>query len=136
MPQKLTPEIIQAAIAGFEMHKSQIDARISELRSVLGGERTGAAEKSEVKKPRKKRSLAVRRKMAAAQRARFAKLKQASEPAEAKVAKPKKRKLSAAGRKNIVEATKRRWAAVKAAKAAKEAETPTPAKKAGRKTAA
>jgi hypothetical protein len=56
--------------------------------------------------------------MALAQRARFAKLKQGSEPAQSVTAKPKKRKMSAAGRKAISDATKKRWAAVKAAKQA------------------
>ena len=71
--------------------------------------------------------------MALAQRARFAKLKQGSEPSQAESAKPKKRKLSAAGKKNIIEATKRRWAAIRAAK---EAGKPAVAKTAGRKKGA
>jgi hypothetical protein len=84
-------------------------------------------------KPRKKFSAAVRRKMALAQRARYAKLKQGSEPTQVETAKPK-RKISAAGRRNIIEATKRRWAAVKAAK---QAGKPAVAKKgAAKKTAA
>jgi hypothetical protein len=133
MKQKFASEIILAAIAGFELQKSQIDSQISELRSMLDTDRTGPAEESWTIKPRKKRSLAVRRKMAAAQRARYAKLKSGSEPAQPVSAKRKKRKLSAAGRKNISEATKRRWAAVKAAK---EAEKSTVVKKAGREKAA
>ena len=132
MPQRLTPEIILAAIAGFEFQKSQIDAQISELRSMLASDHTESAEESETIKPRKKRSLAVRRKMAAAQRARYAKLKPGSEQTQPVIAKPKKRKLSAAGRRNIIEATKRRWAAVKAAK---KGEKFTLVKKAGRKNA-
>src|SRR2546425_11172052 len=62
----------------------------------------------------KKGALPCRR-MALAQRARFAKLRQDSEPPAPKPAK-RKRKLSAAGRKAISEATKRRWAAVRAAR--------------------
>ena len=112
MPQKLTPEIIIAAIAGFEAQKDNIDSRIAEIRSMLDGGRSEPAATTETVKPRKKRSAAVRRRMALAQRARFAKLKQGSEPTP----KPKKRKLSAAGRKAISEATKKRWAAIKAAK--------------------
>jgi len=112
MPQKLSPEIIIAAIAGFEAQKDHIEARIAEIRSMLDGGRTQATAPTETGRPRKKFSAATRRKMAAAQRARFAKLKQGSEPTP----KPKKRKLSAAGRKAISEATKKRWAAIKAAK--------------------
>ena len=37
MPQKLTPEIIIAAIAGFEAQKNHIDSQIAELRSILDG---------------------------------------------------------------------------------------------------
>ena len=37
MPQKLTNEIITAAIAGFEQQKQQIDVQIAELRASLSG---------------------------------------------------------------------------------------------------
>ena len=37
MPQKLTPEIVRAAIAGFELQKTQIDSQIAELRGMLDG---------------------------------------------------------------------------------------------------
>ncbi len=115
MPQKLTPEIIIAAIAGFEAQKDNIDSRIAEIRSMLDGGRSEPAATTETAKPRKKRSAAVRRRMALAQRARFAKLKQGSKP-DAQTAKPKKRKMSAAGRRVISLAAKKRWAAIKAAK--------------------
>ena len=118
MPQKLTPEIITAAIAGFEAQKIHLDSQIAELRSILTGESTESATiPSETSKPRRKFSAASRRKMAAAQRARYAKLKQRSEPTQSMTAKPK-RKMSAAGRKAISDATKKRWAAFKAAKKA------------------
>jgi hypothetical protein len=59
-------------------------------------------------------SASARRRIAAAQKKRWAVLKQA----KTEQAKPKqKRRLSAAGRKAIIEATKKRWAAVRAAKA-------------------
>src|SRR5229473_3032676 len=108
MPQTLTPQIILAAIAGFEAQKSQIDSQIAELRGMLDGRRnTQSTAPTDTAKPRKKRSAAVRRKMALAQRARYAKLKKGSEPTQAVAAKPKKkRKMSVAGRKAISEATK------------------------------
>src|SRR6266404_4902478 len=106
MPQELTPEIILAAIAGFETQKIHIDSQIAELRSMLdGGGHSEPADPTAIAKPRKKRSAAVRKKMALAQRARYAKLKQSSEPPQAVAAKPKKRKLSAAGRRAIIAAT-------------------------------
>jgi hypothetical protein len=120
MPKTLTPEIALAAIAGLELQKTQIDSQIAELRNVLDGGRltSSAAMPSDTSKgKRKKFSLASRKKMAAAQRARYAKLRGESEPTEAAAAKPK-RKMSAAGRKAIATAAKKRWKAIKAAKKA------------------
>src|SRR5438094_729659 len=116
MAQKLTPDIITAAIAGFEVQKQRIDARIAEIRQMLDGGSTGpAVTPSETGKRKRRFSAASRRKMASAQKARWAEIKKAESP---QAAKPKKRKMSAAGRRAISEATKRRWAAVKAAKQA------------------
>jgi hypothetical protein len=117
MPKQLTQPIIEAAIKGYLAQKAEIDSQIAELRSMLpGGIRMSpAATPSETERPRKKFSAAARRKMAAAQRARWAGIKKAEAP-QAEVAKPKKRKMSAAGRRAISIATKKRWAAIKAAK--------------------
>ena len=117
MPQKLTQEIITAAITGFEAQKAEIDSQIAELRSLLHGVgHSEPAASNAIGRPRKKFSDATRRKMAAAQRARYSKLRQGSEQTQAEAAKPKKRKMSAAGRRAISIATKKRWAAIKAAK--------------------
>jgi hypothetical protein len=119
MPKQLTQPIIEAAIKGYLAQKAEIDSQIAELRSMLpGGIRMSpAATPSDTGAgKRKKFSLASRRKMAAAQRARYAKLRGESEPTEAPTAKPKKRRMSAAGRRAISIATKKRWAAIKAAK--------------------
>ncbi len=119
MPTKLTPEIITAAIFGFEEQKRRIDAKVAELRVLLDG--GPAAETAATPEPatrkRKKFSAASRRKMALAQKARWAKIKGKSEPSAPKAAPKPKRKLSAAGRKAIIAATKKRWARVRAAKA-------------------
>ena len=113
---KLTDDILAAAIEGLQIQKQRIDEKISEIRQILdGGSPTEATAATDIAKPRKKRSAAVRRRMALAQRARFAKLKQGSKP-DAQTAKPKKRKMSAAGRRAISLAAKKRWAAIKAAK--------------------
>jgi hypothetical protein len=111
---KLTDDILSAALLGFEAQKSP---KIAELKQQLNGHSAPAAVTDAVK-PRKKRSAAVRRKMALAQQARYAKLKQNSEPTPVVAAKPKKRRMSAAGRKAIIAATKRRWAKVRAGKKA------------------
>jgi hypothetical protein len=115
--QKLTPEIIHAAIEGFESQKRRIDSQIEELRQLLNGgsAETGAESGSPARK--RKISAAGRRRMAAAQKARWAKIRGQAEPASSPTApKPakQKRKLSAAGRKAISDATKRRWAAKRA----------------------
>jgi hypothetical protein len=112
MPQlKLTTDILSAALEGFEVQKNRIDARIAEIRQMLGGS-TAPTALTDTGKPRKKRSAAVRRKMALAQRARYTKVKQASAPPQAVAAKPK-RKMSASARKRIAAAQKKRWAAIK-----------------------
>jgi len=134
MPQKLTAEIIVAAIEGFESQKRRIDSRIDELRQLLDADRTESVATSGSPPRKRKVSAAARRRMAAAQKARWAKIKAEAEPASSPAAaKPKKRKLSAAGRKAISDATKKRWAL-------KRAETqkaqPTATKKAVGKTAA
>jgi len=117
MPTKLDNDILAAAIEGFEDRKKQIDAQIAEIRQLLTGGRAEPAAKPEAGRKRRKVSAAGRKRMAEAQRKRWAAKKQAGAPPKA--AKPEaqkpKRKLSAAGRKRIVEATKKRWALVRAA---------------------
>jgi hypothetical protein len=116
---KLTSDILTAALEGFAIQKDRLDAKVAEIQHMLNGSHIAPATPIDVAtKPRKKRSAAVRRKMALAQKARWAKLKLVAEPPQAVAAKLKKRKLSAAGRKAIIDAIKKRWAAVKAAKQA------------------
>src|SRR5260370_41705511 len=117
MPKPLTPELALAAIAGLELQKTQIDSQIAELGTILNEGRSEPAVMPSETGKRKKFSLASRRKMAAAQRARYARLRGDSEPTEAATTKPR-RKMSAAGRKAIAAAAKKRWKAIKAAKKA------------------
>src|ERR1019366_1747206 len=114
--QKLTAEIIHAAIEGFESQKRRIDSQIGELRELLRTDHTAAAPASGAPAPKRKVSAAGRRRMAAAQQARWAKVRGQSELPSAPSLKPakQKRKLSEAGRKAISEATKKRWALKKA----------------------
>src|ERR1035437_5060488 len=132
-PHKLTPEIITAAVEGFEQQKLRIDAQIAELRQMLTGTLTETAAAPEVPKgKRRKMSAAARKRIGDAQRKRWAEAKKTSSPVAPEVPKPK-RKLSAAGKKAIVDATKKRWAAFHAAK---RAETPTVARKRAAKNTA
>jgi hypothetical protein len=122
--QKLTAEIINAAIEGFESQKRRIDSQIDELRQLLKPAVAEAAPASGALAPQRKISAAGRRRMAAAQQARWAKIRGETEPASSALA-PKatkqKRKMSAAGRMAISEATKKRWALKRA-----EAQQPRP----------
>jgi len=121
MPPKLSTELLTAALTGFEEKKRRLDSKINELRAILSGSPAKATATPEAPTgTRKKFSAASRRKMALAQKARWAKIRGESEPsapARSEGAKPK-RKMSAAGRKAISEATKNRWAAFHAAKKA------------------
>jgi hypothetical protein len=111
----LTKEIIEAAIAGFEAQKQNIDAQIVELRARRTG--TPAASTAPPKQGRIKHKFSPEalQRMREGQRRRWAAVRgQSAAPAEA--SKPK-RKLSAAGRKAIVTALKKRWAAKRAANA-------------------
>jgi hypothetical protein len=115
--QKLTAEILAAAIEGFEAQKRRIDERIAEVRQMLDGGRTEPAATPEVPKgKRQKTSAAARKRIGDAQRRRWAESKRTSQPAVTSETPKRKRKLSAAGRKAIAEATKKRWAAFYAAK--------------------
>jgi hypothetical protein len=116
--QRLTPEIAAAAIDGYELQKTRIDAKIAELRAMLpaGSTQTAATPEAPTRK-RKKFSAASRRKMALAQKARWARIKGESEPsAQSAPEAPKpKRRISKEGMARIVAATKKRWRLQKAA---------------------
>jgi len=109
MPTKLNSEIIIAAILGFEQQKSHIDAETAELRALLpGGSPESATTPEAPTGKRKKFSAAARRKMAMAQKARWAKIRGESEPT---APAPKKRKLSAAARARLAANLKKARAA-------------------------
>jgi hypothetical protein len=108
---KLTNEIIDAAILGFEEQKRRLDAQLAELRAMRNGTNETAPASG---RPRRKMSAAGRKAIAAAQRQRWVALR--GDGVAEKAPKKAKRKLSAAGRAAIVAALKKRWAAKKAAK--------------------
>jgi hypothetical protein len=114
---KLTAEILNAAILGFEEQKRRIDTQIVELRQMLTGTPTETAALSEAPKgKRRKMSAAARKRMGDAQRKRWAESKKESEPPSPVTpdAPKAKRNFSAAGKKAIADATKRHWARVRA----------------------
>jgi len=121
--QKLTDEILTAAIEGFESQKVRIDTKIAALRAMLsGGPAETTATPEPPKRKRRKMSAAGRKAIADSQRKRWATAKAASQPPKAK------RRLSAAGRRAIIAATKKRWAALRAQKAASEKAATKPAR--------
>lgn len=115
--QKLDRSLLEAAILGFESQKTLIDARIAELRQMLSGSPVTTATMPEgPTRKRKKFSAASRRKMALAQKARWAAIK-GTTPATPVPVKPKRR-ISPEGMKRIIAATKKRWRLARAAKKA------------------
>jgi len=88
--------------------KDQIQALTAELHRILGNSSEGASPV----RMRRKMSAAARAKIAAAQRARWAKHHGTKAPKTA--ARPRSR-LSVAARKRMAEAAKARWARAKAA---------------------
>jgi len=97
----LRPEIIVAAIEGFESQKARLDQQIRELRAMIGGaspESTATLHNG----GRRHISAAARRRMTAGQRRRWAAARSTAEPAVA--ASKGKRRLSAAGRAAMVAA--------------------------------
>lgn len=111
MPTQLTPEIIAAAISGYELQMAQIEAKIAELRAMLPARSAEPA--AEAKLPGRKRrkfSAATRRRMREAQRQRWAKIRgESASSAGPAVSKPKRR-ISPEGMKRIIAAAKKRWA--------------------------
>jgi hypothetical protein len=111
----LTREIIEAAIAGFEAQKQNIDAQIADLRSMLSGTSAGSAPSTKRGSTKRRLSPEALERIREGQRRRWAAARGGSAAAPAKAAKKAKRKLSPEGRKAIVAALKKRWAAKKAA---------------------
>jgi hypothetical protein len=84
----------------------QLDAALAALNGLASGKRTGT---------RTRLSLAARARIAAAQRARWAKVRRNGGQTRNVVTMPKKKTMSAAGRRKIAGAQRARWTKVKAA---------------------
>src|SRR5258706_11204739 len=108
-------DLLAMALIGYEAQKAKIDEAIRGIQAKLGHRGPGRPKAAADGAAPAKRTLSVaaRRKIAAAQRKRWAAIR------EGKGVTPKKRKLSAAGRRAIIAATKKRWAAVRKAAAKK-----------------
>src|SRR5215471_15244184 len=111
MPQKLTQEMITAAVAGFQAQKRHIDSIIAELRNMLHARHSVVAAASS--KPERKISLASRRRMALAQKRKRAAIKGHLQADSAASPHRLKGRISEEGRKRIMAATKKRWALIR-----------------------
>src|SRR5512133_2459605 len=81
--QKLSAEILAAAIEGFEAQKRRIDGQIAELRQLLHGPRTEAAPAaSPARKRKRKMSAAGRKAISEATKKRWAAFHAAKEAAK------------------------------------------------------
>lgn len=126
------PELLAAALVGYEQQRSEIEAKIAELRRQLGRLRAsgtpGAVVSTDGGAPalRKRRAMSAagRKRIAEAQRKRWEAARKATNQHAVPAAKPaKKRTMSAAARKRIAEAQKKRWAEFRAKKAAPKVKT-------------
>jgi len=115
--QKLTPEIITAAIQGLESQKEKIEAQLSELRAMLTGSSGKlAATGGPARRQRRKLSSAARARISEVQRKRWEEFHKKQAPKTAQKIKAKRRLSAATRAKLIANLTKAR-----AAKAAKKA---------------
>jgi hypothetical protein len=106
----LDQELLAMALVGYQAQKAKLDAAIEGIQAQLGQRTASSAAGPGI--PRKRTmSAAGRKRIAAAQRKRWAAIKKA----DPKPAAPK-RKLSAAGRKAIADAARKRWAAIRQSK--------------------
>ena len=114
-PRTIQPWLLEAALLGLEQNRQRIAAQIAEVQRLLAP-RHRPTPLPAAGKPKRTISAAGRKRIAAAQRRRWAALKKAK-----KESALKKRRLSAEGRRHIIEATRKRWAEFRAKKARRPA---------------
>jgi hypothetical protein len=111
---------LENALRELREKRSHAQKEIDKLDQIISGIESlngrGAAVPSNGTQPKRSISAASRRKMALAQKARWAGLRKKSHPAitESTGASPAKRTMSAAARKRIAVAVRARWAKIRA----------------------
>lgn len=109
---------LENALRELREKRSQAQIEIDKLDQVISGIESlnGTAVPSESIQPKRTISAASRRKMALAQKARWASARKESQPvtAVAKTGSAPKRTMSASARKKIAAAQRARWAKLKA----------------------
>jgi hypothetical protein len=139
MPKpRVTADFIAAAIAGYEFQKDQIESKIAELQAILlGGRRIIAGGKLETPKRKRILSAAARKRIAYAQKKRWAAYRKRSKPAPGPVKKkPTTKKVAVkkvAVKKAAVKNPPARATKKGAASQAEKRRTKFPAKKAVKK---
>ena len=111
--QRLRQEHRQAQVEVDKLEKA-----ISAIEGLSG---KGAGSSANGTRPKRTMSATARKRIAEAQRARWAKFRKQSLQANAKPSKSGSRRISAEGRKRIAAAARARWARVKAQLAKKAA---------------
>ena len=128
---------LNGIIAALERQKTAIERALAALRDVEGipatPSKSMSAPPEAPTQERRKFSAAARRKMALAQKARWAKIKGPVEPATPSTPEPTKRRISPEGLRRIIAATKKRWRLKRAAEKAALAKTVTSDKAAVKK---
>jgi hypothetical protein len=110
------------ALRELREKRSQAQVEIDKLDQIISGIESlnGTGTIGKTTKPKRFISAASRRKMALAQKARWASVRKQSQPVAAAIAKtgsaPAKRTMSASARRKIAAAQKARWAKFRAAK--------------------
>ncbi len=102
--------LLEAALIGFEQMKRNVEGQIADIRQQLGSG-NGAQVAEPRQTGRRPLSPAARRRIAAAQKKRWAAIKAKSKPSKPVSAK---RTMSLAAREKIAAAQRKRWALVKA----------------------
>ena len=113
-------ELLQAALFGYQHQYTILGERMAEITRELGGRGGHPEAAASGEKPKRTMSASARRRIAAAQRKRWAAVKGTTGASAKKAAGKKNRNMSAEGRERIAEATRKRWEAYRAAKAAKK----------------
>jgi hypothetical protein len=113
---------LENALRELRVKRSKAQVEIDKLDQIISGIESlnGAGASSKAAQPKRFISAVSRRKMARAQKARWAGIRKNSQPVlvAKKGSAPAKHKISAAGRKRIAAAQRARWAKLKAGKKA------------------
>jgi hypothetical protein len=110
---------LENALQEFREKRDRAQLEVEKLNQVISGIESlnGAGTTGEASQPQRVVAAASRRKMALAQKARWATIRKKSPPVAAAAktgSAPAKRKISAAGRKRMAAASRARWAKFRA----------------------